>query len=225
MNIRNRFKDAPWMTLSPSIHILGAGGIGSNTIYNLTKTIPGEYYLQDYDLVENHNIGTQFFGKSDLGLYKVEALQKKIRDYSELTITALTSKFLEHGNVLPICITGFDNMEARKNAFNSWNALNNKEIFIDGRMRANLYEVYVVLPGREKEYEKTLFDDSEVDDGECTFKSTAYVGMMIGARITQVMVNYLTNKASKEEICSIPFKIQEFTEPFLINIEDYENIE
>lgn len=86
------------------------------------------------------------------------------------------------------------------------------------RLRANLYEVYVVIKGREEEYEKTLFNDSEVDDGPCTFKQTAYFGMLVGARITHVLVNYLTNKYAKEEVCNLPFKISEFGEPFLIDI-------
>ena len=88
---------------------------------------------------------------------------------------------------------------------------------INMRLRASLYEVYVVTKGREEEYEKTLFDDSETDDGPCTFKQTAYFGMLIGARITHCLVNYLTNKYSNEEICSLPFHIQEFGECFYIN--------
>ena len=63
-----------------------------------------------------------------------------------------------------------------------------------------------------------FFNDSEVDDGPCTFKQTAYFGMLIGARITQVLVNFLTNKYSDDPVCVVPFKIQEFGEPFYIDI-------
>jgi hypothetical protein len=91
-------------------------------------------------------------------------------------------------------------------------------LLIDGRLSANLYEVYVVTPGKEEEYEKTLFESSEASYAPCTFKQTAYVGALIGARITQVVVNYLSNKYSEVPFCTLPFKIEEFTEPFYIDI-------
>lgn len=217
MNIRNRFKTAPWMGLKPTIYVLGAGGIGSNLLYNLTKTVEGTYIIQDFDKVEYHNVGTQFFDDKDMGLDKVQALGNKFGYLQNVVIHQMTTKFKEGDSIMPITITGLDNMEARKNAFESWRKLENRELFIDGRMRANLYEVYSVLKGNEEEYEKTLFDSSEIAHEDfCTFKSTAYVGMMIGARITQIVVNHLSNKVANEEICVVPFKVQEFTEIFLI---------
>ena len=86
------------------------------------------------------------------------------------------------------------------------------------RMRATLYEIYCVTPGKEEEYEKTLFDDREVDEGYCTFRQTAHFGMLIGARITQVVTNFLTNKNLGEEVANVPFCISEFGEPLVMNV-------
>ena len=119
---------------------------------------------------------------------------------------------------MPIMISGLDNMEARKQVWEEWKKHEDREIYIEGRLRSSLYEIYVVTKGKEEQYEATLFDDSEVDDGPCTFKQTAYFGMLIGARITQVLVNYLTNKYSKEEICTIPFSVKEMGELFYFDI-------
>jgi hypothetical protein len=85
-------------------------------------------------------------------------------------------------------------------------------------MRATLYEIYVVQRGMEDRYEKTLFDDSEVDDGPCTFKQTAFMASIVGGRITHILSNYLTNKYLKDDINSVPFKVKEVCEPFLIEI-------
>lgn len=217
--INDRFKDAPWYTesLSEQILVVGLGGIGSNTLFCLTKTIPAIYYIIDHDKVELHNVGTQFFKKSQIGTTKVGAVQDNCLEQSNCTIRPISSKYSD--TFCPITITGLDNMKTRKEVYQEWKKYEEREILIDGRLRANLYEIYVVTPGKEEEYEKTLFDDKEVDEGPCTFKQTAYFGMLIGARITQVLVNYLTNKYSEEDICNIPFKIAEFGEPFLINIE------
>ena len=65
-----------------------------------------------------------------------------------------------------------------------------------------------------------MFNSNEVEQAPCTFKQTAYFAGLIGARITHLVVNYLTNKYSEEPVCSIPFKIEELGEPFLININD-----
>ena len=215
-----RFKAAPWFegSKNETIAVLGTGGIGSNALYNLCKTIPANYHLCDFDSVENHNIGTQFFRPADLGKSKVSAAADIMYSFGyEGKISCfkwgIDDPIMAKYAFLPITITGFDNMKARSYAFQKWKELPNRELFIDGRLRANLYEVYSVLPGeREEAYEQTLFDDSEVDDGPCTFKQTAYFGMLIGARITNMLVNYLSNKYSQDPIYVVPFKIKELGE-------------
>jgi molybdopterin/thiamine biosynthesis adenylyltransferase len=215
----DRFKDAAWYEKSQDerILIVGAGGIGSNALYCLSKTIHAQYYVVDSDKVEEHNIGTQFYRPKDITKYKVGAIREIIVEFSgSYFINPMTNRYAS--NYLPIIISAVDNMKARKEVYEIWKTKENRELLLDGRLRANLYEIYIVTPDKQEEYEKTLFDDSDIDDGPCTFKQTAYFGMLIGARITHVLVNYLTNKYSSEPICNIPFKIMEVGEPFLIEI-------
>lgn len=224
MYTTDRYKDAPWFKKSCSEEIIvgGVGGIGSNALYYLTKTIPATYYIVDPDAVEVHNIGTQFFKTSQLHESKVEAARTNCIEFGTLAIIRTIVGGIDD-NILPIAISGFDNMAARKEMFNNWKNRPNREIFIDGRLSANIYQIFTVLPGREEAYEKTLFNDADVSDGPCTFKQTAYFAGLIGARITHILVNYLTNKHMNDEIANIPFKIEEIGDPFVINI-DYGNI-
>lgn len=212
----DRFKDAPWYEKSKAeiISVVGVGGIGSNTLYNLVKTVPATYYIYDDDTVSEYNVGTQFFTYNQIGKYKVEALESTLHYCTQIRPMCykMASAYTD------IIISAVDSMASRKEIFKLWKQRNSRKLLIDGRLRANLYEVYVVTPEKEEEYEATLFDDNEVDDGPCTFKQTAYFGMLIGARITQVVVNWLTNKYAGENICSIPFKIYEVGEPFLIEV-------
>ena len=221
MNYNNRFKDAPWYEKSNNekILLIGAGGISSNTLYNLAKTIPATYHVIDFDKVEEYNVGCQFFKKDDVNKYKVNALQKTIQEFIPFKSTVYNTKF-ESYMYFPIMITGLDNMATRKQAFEAWKDRCDRRLFIDGRMKANLYEVFVVVPGREERYEATLFDDNEVEEGPCTFKQTAYVGMMIGSRITQIVVNYLINYYANEDICEVPFHVKELTEAFYYECEN-----
>jgi len=221
-----RIKDAPWFEKSRNEKIMigGCGGIGSNALYCLGKTIPAMYFIFDPDTVSTENIGTQFFRTSQVGSTKVSAIRGTLADFgvNQYAINNFNNKISE-SDVLPISIAAFDNMDARKLLFNSWKKLSNREIYIDARLRANLYEVYAVQKGMEAEYEKTLFNDEDADSGPCTFKQTAYFGMLCGARITHVLVNYLTNKYAEEPVCNIPFKIQEVGEPFFIKMENIKN--
>lgn len=217
LDINARFKDAPWYNTTPNILIGGAGGIGGNTLYCLAKSVPGIYYVVDDDVVSTHNVGTQFFRKSDIDKKKVNALQTSMNEFTTSAILPVHTK-MTSTTKLPIMIAAFDNMEARKYSFELWKSQSNRELYIDGRLRASFYEIFVVIPGREEEYEKTLFSDNEGDEGSCTFKQTAYFGMLIGARITQMVVNYLTNKSIGEEVCQLPFHIRELGEAVFIQI-------
>ena len=213
MNYNSRFKDAPWYEKSQEEKILlvGTGGIGSNALYCLTKTIPAQYFILDEDIVEEYNVGTQFFRPNQVGKYKVEACKDNCEYPGSKPIITMKKQYSDE--YLPITITALDNMKTRKEVFENWKKNPDRELYLDGRLRASLYEVYVVIPGREEEYEKTLFEDSEVDEGPCTFKQTAYFAMLIGARITHVLVNYLINKYTEEEVCNLPFKVMEVGEP------------
>jgi molybdopterin/thiamine biosynthesis adenylyltransferase len=206
-----RFKDAPWLVEDSKILVAGCGGIGSNAFFNLYRAIKGTFYLVDMDRVEAHNLDTQFFKKDTIGAHKAQALSITVKTIvnSSNPINPIVQEVTENTNVLPITISAFDNMKARKALYNSWKKKEDREILIDGRLRSTYYQIYTVTKGREEEYEATLFDDDEVDSGPCTFKQTPHFGMLIGARITQILTNYLSNKFTNEEVCVVPFMVEE----------------
>lgn len=217
-NIAGRFKDSPWFNENPSILIAGTGGIGSNTAYCIAKSIPCKLYLIDNDVVEEHNVGTQLFRIGDIGQKKVDSLSNSLKQYGALGAIYTIPTKIDSSSYCPITISAFDNMKARKQLFEIWESKGDRELLIDGRLRASMYEIYIVVPGREEEYRKTLFDDDEVDEGPCTFKQTTHFGMLIGARITQIVANFLTNKNVGMDIASVPFYISEVGEPLLMTI-------
>lgn len=78
-------------------------------------------------------------------------------------------------------------------------------IFIDGRLRAEQMQIFCVTPNRIEEYEKHLFDDSEVEDAPCTLKQTSHSAAMIGAHMTAFFTNHLTNNYSGDIDRTVPF--------------------
>ena len=222
VSLNDRFKSAPWLSKREMIFIGGCGGIGSNALYNLYKTIPATYFVTDFDTVEEHNLATQFFALQDKGKHKVIAITKFLEAMvgtpQDRSLNSIRTTITKDSRVLPITISAFDNMEARKNLYNSWLKLEDREILLDGRLRATYYQVYAVTKGREDEYEKTLFSDDEIEPAPCTFKQTPHFGMLIGARITQILTNYLTNKYAGDDINVVPFMIEELGDLMHVNI-------
>lgn len=227
----NRFKEAPWFLSMPeeekavipyaSINIGGAGGIGSWTALFLSRA--GFYtYVQDFDIIETHNIGGQFFRVNDTGFFKVDILQKLIYEFTGSHMCSVSTEAV--GNFTPgylFMVSAFDNMKARKMFFEAWKkspvneGFEHKDaLFIDGRLSMEGYEIYCVTPDKIKEYEETLFLDEEVEDLPCTMKQTTHVAAMIGSQITALFTNHVTNIRAGKAIRSVPFKYTFFTPLF-----------
>lgn len=213
---RSRFHDALWFDKMSNSHImvLGCGGIGSNVIFLLSR-IGTRLTIFDMDLIETHNLGGQLFGVSNIGQYKTEAIQAVCNQFSGFTKIDLESEYTEQSLSNPVVVAAFDNMKARKIAFDNWvrfvKTLKPEEqkecIFIDGRLQAEDYQVYAVTPGREEEYLKTLFADSEVDELPCTLKSTTHCSWSIASEIVSILTNFYTNITIGDELREVPFSI------------------
>src|SRR5688500_1483168 len=58
--------------------ICGAGALGSNLADNLARQGFASLRVIDHDRVEEHNVGTQLYGESEVGVWKVEALRNRL---------------------------------------------------------------------------------------------------------------------------------------------------
>ena len=210
------FKDAPWFDNSYKVIIGGLGNIGSWTSLLLAR-MGYELYLYDNDVVEARNVGSQFYSMNDLGKLKTTAMKDHIINLTGNRKLNLFSKYEESGVVGDIMISCFDNMEARKVMFNKWlHYQKNKKlrtptdvnIFIDGRSQAEIGYVFSVKGRKEAErYMNELFNDEDVEDAECSFKSTSHNGSLIGSLITTVLANHITNKKQGAKHRVVPFMI------------------
>jgi hypothetical protein len=174
----------------------------------------------DADIIEAHNLGGQFFAVADIGQYKVSALFEHIKTFTGVGIYIEKSMIDSDSTTSPICISGFDNMAARKVFYANWRAqlegLTFKErqecIFIDGRLLAEQFQIFTIRGDdteRMQEYqEKFLFEDSEVGEALCTSKQTSHVAAMIGTYITSILTNHMTNLNFKKALRAVPFQIE-----------------
>lgn len=205
----NRFKDAAWFPKeNETVMIGGAGGIGSWLTIFLARAgfVPIVY---DFDLIEEHNLGGQLFRKEDIGTNKVHALQKIVSEFSNQNITTISEKITEDSPSHHFCFSAFDNMKARKDLFEVWKrSITNcpvTPIFIDGRLEMEQLQIFCVTPDNISEYEKQLFDDSEVEDAPCTMKQTSHSAGMIASLMTAFFTNHMTNIYEREVVRDVPF--------------------
>ena len=162
------------------------------------------------DMYEEHNAGAQFCNTASFGVNKALAMrQLLILDQfckSDLNVNT----FLEYNDSSPsnpIVFSCFDNMKARKVMFEKWCNYKNKELFIDGRLLSECYAIYAVTPDRIEDYRKELYDDSEIPEAPCGFKSTTFCAAGIASDMVGLFNNYMANKITKENIRVIPFRI------------------
>jgi len=219
---KSRFKGALWFDWikDKPLTIGGCGGINSWTCIPFAR-MGCKLILYDFDTVEVVNLAGQSYDMTDINLPKVHALKNKLIKLTDNTCDVETNniKFDAASTISDICISGFDNMLARKNMFNAWRTyllqeLTEEEradcIFIDGRLRADMYQIFCIRGSDEESIQlymnEHLFDDSEVEEGACTFKQTTHMAMMIAGHMATFLSNFAAERSGH------PFTVPFFTE-------------
>lgn len=213
-----RFSGADWYEeiKQKEITIIGLGGIGSFTAFNISRLNPKMIALYDMDKVEETNLSGQLYAESHIGLNKISATSYNINSFSKYKHIFTRTEF-KKGNFLTNIVIGcLDNMKTRKEVFETWrtNILNpnsNKKefLFIDGRLSLEEMQVYC-FTGEDSylidKYEKEgLFLEEEAEPVVCSRKQTTFCAAMISSIITNLVINHTVNLKNCGMKRSLPF--------------------
>lgn len=215
----SRFSSAAWFRYVRSTNILiaGVGGIGSWLALMLARLQPGSITLVDNDRFEPENMAGQLIRSADVGSLKVDAVQTIMNNWANYRQTrTICDRINGTTQGLPaIVFGGFDNMQARRDLYESWKATalarnkSDKTLFIDGRLAAETLQVFCFTGADEayrKEYErKWLFSDTEAESTVCSYKQTSYCANLIASIMTNLFVNWCTNQCDPLIERSVPF--------------------
>jgi molybdopterin/thiamine biosynthesis adenylyltransferase len=99
--------------------ICGVGALGSHLADNLARQRFKQIRIIDRDRIEEHNVGTQLYGESDVGAWKVEVLRQRLFRATGIEIEAIRKELsdrtakglLEDGGLV---IDTFDNSASRR---------------------------------------------------------------------------------------------------------------
>lgn len=194
--------DRRWHTF---ITIGGAGTIGSWTAYNLAQ-LGFKLRIYDFDTVEIHNVGVQFFGANQLGLKKTAALAQNIMGFVGTNGFKAYEKF-EAGSLTSLhVVAGFDNLPSRFAMYTEWQKLvvkmkesnvaglfspatGAKPLFVDARINRGSYIIYPVTAEDDsmRYYEDNVFGhDTHSLEPPCYDKTYAGVGSGVAWEITNL---------------------------------------
>jgi len=215
-----RFSGLEWYELvqNKKILIVGAGGIGSWCTLFLSRILEKTpIYVMDYDIVEEHNIGGQFFDSFNVGSLKVAALQRQITGHYGGMVSVVNDRFTKNTGLTDVnfIISAVDNMRTRKVIFDKivekLNTTGKLTHLIDGRLLAESYQIFSVYNSNDfEQYKATLFNDEEAPTMACSTKATTHCGAAIAADITGILLNMVTNDHYKDNRREVPFMISKY---------------
>lgn len=202
--LQDKLKEDP---VSTRATVCGAGGIGSWTALALSRTgIP--LIIYDDDKVEAHNLGGQAYMKDAIGKKKTDASAEVIAQFNLSPEVIGFTKRINEGKIFtPYMFSCFDSMKSRREAYAIFKEMTHKDkILIEGRLTAQLYEIYTVTAENQDEYEQYLFDDEEGDVPSCTDKQNTFLAMGIASVMVNTFTNHLTNIKLGAPLGTIPIK-------------------
>jgi len=173
--METRFVDAQWFkkATEQKVVIVGLGGIGSWAALALARLEVDKLILLDFDVLEEHNTGSQLCSFSQMGDIKSYALSTLISRLTRQTNTSIIAKnakvnesstlgyCLGYSRDVDVVLAATDNIESRSLIFSHFLDIvginesmfhllpdsriqHKKKIYLDARMTAEFFELYAV---------------------------------------------------------------------------------
>lgn len=181
-----------------SVTIVGVGNIGSQAGLALARLGIRNFTLIDHDHVEEHNLPSQSFDLSHLGVAKVTAMKKQIMSVNlDAYVTELETMFDSHKVQDQILIIAVDSMGVRREIYEQIKLSGDiPKLIIDARVGGPQLEVYTCETMEEW---STKFYDNPSDD-PCGARYICYISMVVGAFIANQVKRYLRDENYNKRI-------------------------
>lgn len=168
------------------IAIIGLGSIGSFLAIALNKLGFKNLILIDDDIIEAHNVTTQFYFKNSIGGTKVNTISQHLTGNISAYNTRVTPLNKIDADIVFICV---DTLKQRKfitkSILDSYEEFNKPRLIIDGRMHRLIFQVHTIPIENQELLNKYVESTMEKEfTGACTEKGIiqnvfAVVSMMV----------------------------------------------
>lgn len=181
-----------------NILLIGAGNEGSYLAYTLAKLKMYNITVVDYDIVEEHNLESQFYKPTQIGMYKVDALKELISDLTGETINTINCK-CNPTNVnewyqmnTDIVVLQVDSLEARVQIVN---AIREFEVPIIDLRSGGLVSRWYILKNQAdiEEYLQESFKNSEIAGSTaCGIRNLSHIQNYRSFMTAHILYNFDT---------------------------------
>jgi hypothetical protein len=175
------------------ITIAGLGNIGSHTALALTRMGLTNFVIVDFDTVEEHNLSSQAYNVSDVGVLKTDALMGHMLALNpDVHVKAISEPFTGKEQQGSILISAVDSMVARRKICEGLPA----DTFVfDGRMGGGQIEVHSQT---QAEWGATLEIDG--DEDPCGARFISYTSYIVAGLIANNVKRYLLKQKYAKRI-------------------------
>ena len=175
--------------------VIGVGAVGSQIADSLVRMGAEHIRLFDPDKVDIPNIGTQGYSWRDIGQYKTDVMEDKLKEINpdvKISCLSICEKWsLDDGvgNVVFMCI---DNIEGRTNFVETNHLCGNSYFMVDTRMGATIYQVIAgEFPEFYSDYiGKYTFPEEESVVEPCTQRMTGWGAKIVAGLAINKYLQY-----------------------------------
>lgn len=191
------------------VTVIGVGGIGSAATECLAKMGVPKLTIYDDDVVDSHNCANQGYFLPEIGYKKVEALGTRLSQGTGCEVNGLFGRVGQHTTLdTQVVVSAVDSMSSRDEIWKALKRSTKVRYYVDGRMGARAgYVFFVDLTDEEsiKEYESTLFPDTEAAEEPCTERATIFCGWGLGSVIASIVSKTIIR--TDEELADVPKRV------------------
>lgn len=179
------------------IWIIGAGGIGSNSAYVLSK-MGLKVKVCDFDEVDDVNTSSQFYSMDQLWKPKVEMLKQNIKQMCDEDIEIVNSKYEPWiFDDCDILILALDSLAVRKQVIET---CKDNQFILDTRMVKKIAQINLLYwIQRKTRMEKEWREDADANNAgtRCTEKAVAFNALGMAALVGSIVADKLNGKELK----------------------------
>ena len=186
-----------------SIAVIGCGAVGSKVCVELTK-LGLTYDVYDFDKVEAHNISNQSFNNSDIGMYKVDAIDKWVASNDGVPVSVFPKAFTKEmikENAYQYVFMLVDDMQTRRDLVMEFFMNPNTKAVIETRMDFTEAHINTIASYKQS---KTWLKGAMYENVEysvCGSKtSVSITSSLISSLAVMQLINLLNKKPVKESI-------------------------
>jgi hypothetical protein len=174
-----------------AVTVIGVGAIGRPVALQLAALGVRRLQLIDFDTVDRTNLTTQGYAARDLGLPKVETLQRALAALDPtIAVDVVCDRYRPQQSVGDVVFAGVDAIATRAAL---WRSVQPRTRFwADGRMLGEVVRVLTAAdPAGRAHYGTTLFAAAEAQPGRCTARSTLYAASIAAGLLVHQFTRWL----------------------------------